>query len=201
MHLKDSEQAVKGLAMTEDHRLLERLRAGDSEALSAVFESYSDRIYRLALSLLHDEQSADGVVQDTFIALIEHLDSFEGRSSVGTWLYRVAYNNCMGRLRKNRPAVEVEDGDTVMPERFIDWQNIPEKMLTGSEAMAQVETALEMLSPALRAVFILRDIEDLPTEEVAQALDISISAVKVRLHRARLALREALSAYFEEALV
>lgn len=187
--------------MTEDRRLLERLRDGDSEALSTVFELYSDRIYRLALSLLHDEQSADGVVQDTFMALIEHLDSFEGRSSIGTWLYRVAYNNCMGRLRKIRPEVDVEDSDAVMPERFIDWQTIPETMLTGSEAMAQVEEALETLSPALRAVFILRDIEDLSTEEVAQALDISISAVKVRLHRARLALREALSAYFEEVVV
>jgi RNA polymerase sigma-70 factor (ECF subfamily) len=187
--------------MIDDQKMLEALRDGDPQALSEVFELYSDRIYRLALSLLHDEQAADGVVQDTFMALIEHLDSFEGRSSIGTWLYRVAYNNCMGRLRQVRPQIDVEDGDAGMPERFIDWQTIPETLMTGAEAMAQVEKALETLSPALRTVFILRDIEELSTEEVAQALDISISAVKVRLHRARLALREALSTYFEEALV
>ena len=187
--------------MAEDQRLLEALRDGDPDALSTIFEMYSDRIYRLALSLLHNEQSADGVVQDTFIALIEHLHLFEGRSSIGTWLYRVAYNNCMGRLRKIRPEVDVEEGDAAMPERFIDWQTIPEAVLTGSEAMAQVDAALETLSPTLRAVFILRDIENLSSEEVAQALDISISAVKVRLHRARLALREALSVYFEEVMV
>jgi RNA polymerase sigma-70 factor (ECF subfamily) len=181
--------------------LLDALRRGDADALSTVFELYSDRIYRLAVSLLHDEQSADGVVQDTFMALIEHLDSFEGRSSIGTWLYRVAYNNCMGRLRKVRPELDVEDGDAVLPERFIDWQTIPEILFTGDEAMAQVDKALQTLSPALRAVFMLRDIEELSTEEVAQSLDISTSAVKVRLHRARLALRETLSAYFEEALV
>jgi RNA polymerase sigma-70 factor (ECF subfamily) len=183
--------------------LLHRLRQRDQSALAEVFEVYSDRIYRLALSLLHDEQSADGVVQDTFISLIEHIDGFEGRSSLGTWLYRVAYNHCMGRLRRVRPQVplleEVEDNldQPIMPTHLMDWRNLPEALFGSSEAMQQMTLAIQGLAPSLRAVFILRDVEERSTEETAQIMAISPGAVKVRLHRARLALREALADYFE----
>ena len=187
--------------MRDETSLIEALRRRDTDALSMVFETYSDRIYRLALSLLGDEQAADGVVQDTFMSLIEHIDGFEGRAALGTWLYRVAYNNCMGRLRKLKPhlALEVDDEQGApLPENLLDWNAMPESLMTSSEAIQQIAQAIDTLNPTLRTVFLLRDVDELSTQETAEVLGVKPGTVKVRLHRARLALREALAGYFEE---
>lgn len=187
--------------MSDEHALVVALKQRDPAALAEVFATYSDKIYRLAVSLLHDEQTADGVVQDTFLSLIEHIHTFEERASLATWLYRVAYNHAQTRLRRQRPQVDVEelDGDDIaLPEKLIDWNTLPERLLTGEEAMSQIMAAIGTLSPPLRAVFILRDVEELSTEATAEALGIQPGAVKVRLHRARLALREQLAGYFED---
>jgi len=182
--------------------LVAALRQRDPDALTAVFERYADRLYRLAVSLLHDEQQADGVVQNTFMALIAHVDTFEGRASIGTWLYRVAYNESMMRLRRARPQVELEKLDeeegAPMPTSLIDWCAVPEEVASSREAVAQMERAVDRLPPGLRTVFTLRDVDELSTRETAEILGISESLVKVRLHRARLALREQLAEYFEE---
>jgi len=185
--------------MRDEQALVEALRQRDTDALSTVFETYSDRIYRLALSLLLDEQQADGVVQDTFISLIEHIDSFEGRAALGTWLYRVAYNNCMGRLRRIKPQLDLDDSeDASLPEKLMDWNAIPDKLMASAESIEQISRAVEGLNPALRVVFLLRDVEELSTIETAEVLGLKPGTVKVRLHRARLALREQLADYFEE---
>lgn len=185
--------------MRDERGLIAALRRRDQSALTQVFEQYADKIYRLAISVLHDEAQADGVVQDTFIVLIEHIDRFEERASIGTWLYRVAYNEAAGRLRRIRPQVAIDTIDEeVFPGVFVDWQNIPETVINSLEVAEQMQTAITQLSPALRAVFTLRDIEGLSTQETAASLGISESAVKVRLHRARLNLRESLASYFEE---
>lgn len=185
-----------------EQQLLEGLRARDHQALTILFERYADRIYRLALRLLNNETMADGVVQDTFMAVIDHIDSFEGRASISTWLYRVAYNNAAGRLRKMRPHVNLDeavDGYSI-PSAFIDWETIPERTMSSSEVKAELDRAIETLNPTLRAVFMLRDVEEFSTEETAHVLGISEGAVKVRLHRARLALREQLADYFVERM-
>ncbi len=188
--------------MADEQDVILALKQRDPDALAAVFEQYSNRIYRLGLSLLQDEQQADGVVQETFLALIKTIDRFEERASLGTWLYRVAHNEIMSRLRKQRPQLELDDldEDHAMPSALIDWQTLPESLLSGSEMRAQLDAAIAQLSPSLRAVFTLRDIEELSTRETAAALAISEAAVKVRLHRARLALREKLAATFDKAL-
>lgn len=185
--------------MSEEN-LIAALKRREPAALAAVFEQYADRIYRLAVSLLHDEQQADGVVQDTFLALIESIHQFEGRSSLGTWLYRVGYNECRMRQRSIRPDIEldaVEDPDA-MPQHFADWSTVPDHILESSEARTEMERAIQSLKPEMRTVFVLRDVEGLSTEETAHIMNISEGAVKVRLHRARLALREKLAAYFTE---
>jgi len=187
--------------MTETaNDLVDALRQRDPDALTTVFNTHADKIYRLAVSILHDEVQADGVVQNTFLALIKHIDRFEGRADIGTWLYRVAYNECMGRIRKQRPQVDLDTlfDDELMPTSFVDWNTLPDAILGSSEAMNEMQTAIKKLSPSLQAVFMLRDVEDLSTAQTAHILDISESAVKVRLHRARLALREHLAHYFEE---
>lgn len=186
--------------MADETQLIEALQRRDQAALSTVFEQYANKIYRLAAGILQDEQQADGVVQDTFLKLIEHIDSFEGRSSIGTWLYRVAYNEANGRLRKSKPQVnmdELVDAD-LMPACLVDWETLPEQVMSSSEALDLMQQAIEDLSPSLRAVFQLRDIDELSTQETADILGIKPAAVKVRLHRARLALRERLAHYFEE---
>ncbi len=186
--------------MEKQQVLFEALKQHDPEALAQVFERYSDKIYRLAVGILHDEQQADGVVQDTFIKLINSLDSFEGRSGIHTWLYRVAYNECLGRLRRTKPALSVDElpEDDFMPDNFTSWESVPDSVLTSHEAMQQMEAAVASLSQSLRVVFTLRDVEGLSVHETASILGISESAVKVRLHRARLVLREKLADYFEE---
>jgi RNA polymerase sigma-70 factor (ECF subfamily) len=185
-----------------EYELVQALRQRDGAALAAVFDIYSDRVYRLALSLLHDPQAAEDVVQEVFLALIEHIESFEGRASLGTWLYRVAYNEAVGRLRRSQVHFELEldeaDKETAMPLIFFDWQSLPEAWLSSAEVQTQIANAVQALNPTMRAVFMLRDIEELSTEETAEILGISPGAVKVRLHRARLVLRETLAGYFQE---
>lgn len=182
--------------------LIAALRAGHTEALGQIFDHYSNRVYRLALGLLQDEQLAEDITQEAFMRLLEHIHTFEGRSQLGTWLYRVAYNACLAQLRRGQKETdwagdESEDEGPPLPSHLIDWRNLPEEQVTAHELQGQVAAALASLSPNLRAVFILRDVEDLSTEETAQTLGIGASAVKVRLHRARLALRESLAAYLE----
>lgn len=186
--------------MTTPDDLIQRLQQRDPEALTTVFETYADSIYRLALKTLHDEQEADGIVQTTFLKLIESVDRFEGRANIGTWLYRVAYNECMTRFRRQKPNVSLDAllDDDLMPTNVTDWNNLPDQLLYSQEAREQMEQAIQKLSPSLRAVFILRDVEGVSTRETATILDISESAVKVRLHRARLFLRETLADYFQE---
>lgn len=186
--------------LNEEKQLIERLRQRDPDALSQAFEVHSDKIYRLAVSILRDEQQADGVVQETFLKLIQAIDRFEGRSRLDTWLYRVAYNECMGRMRRVHSDVPLDDflDEDFMPDNFISWEDVPEASLRGEEALQEMQAAIGALPAILSAVFTLRDIEGLSTRETASILGISQSAVKVRLHRARLLLREKLADYFQE---
>lgn len=186
----------------DSQQVLMALRRRDPQALAILFEQHADAIHRLALNVLGgDAQQADGVVQDTFIALIEHVEQFEGRARISTWLYRVAYNEALRRLRRARPQLALDDAldeDLPMPASLFDWRDLPEEALRQQEARAMMQAAIDALPASLRAAFTLRDVQEFSTREVAEILSISEAAVKVRLHRARLALREALSAYFEE---
>jgi RNA polymerase sigma-70 factor (ECF subfamily) len=183
--------------MSDDRELLEGLRRRDPEAFKTCFDRYSDRLFRVAVSLLKDEDEAESVVQDAFIRLFEKLDDFEGRSSLGTWLYRVTYNGAIDRLRRRRPALYLDGADpldeTPTPVVLTDWRQWPERVLSQAEVAAELEKAIDGLPEMYRAVFVLREIEGLSTRETADVVDASAGTVKVRLHRARLFLRERLS--------
>jgi RNA polymerase sigma-70 factor, ECF subfamily len=188
---------------------IDALRAGDPAAVGALFEAYADRIYRLALGLLREPAAAEDIVQETFLSALTHLDRFEGRSSLGTWLYRVAYNAAIDQLRRrsdeplppDEPEGDLETGMALpLPRSIIDWARTPERWQADHEVAAEIERAISELPQSLRIVFLLRDVEGLSTEETAEALGLSEGATKVRLHRARLAMRERLSAYFSERL-
>lgn len=177
--------------------LLKALRQRSPEAFTYLFEQYSDKLFRLSVSMLKDEVSAEGVVQDTFLRLIERLDQFEGRAKLGTWLYRIAYNLSVDRLRKRKPNVVLDDepgdGRLPAPVHLVDWQQWPEQLLTDSEVTQALDEAIAALPEKFRIVFVLREVEGLSTQETAEITNLSLSATKVRLHRARLFLREHLT--------
>jgi RNA polymerase sigma-70 factor (ECF subfamily) len=153
---------------------------------------------------MRDEAEAEDVMQETFLSAFKAIDRFEGRSGLSTWLYRIAYNAALMRLRRREPETVAVDepelsGDRVLvPEQLYDWCCLPEPDLDTAEARQELEQAIRELPEKLGAVFVLRELEGLSTEATAEALAISAVAVKTRLHRARLWLRERLSGYFTE---
>lgn len=181
---------------------LEALRKKDKRAFALLVDQNSDHIYRLALRLTGDPQDAEDVVQETFIKAFNNLDKFEGRSKVSTWLYRIATNEALMMIRKRKDGIthidegiETDEGET-MPIQIVDWCCLPEKEIMTDETRQMLNQAAMQLSSANRAAFLLRDVEGLSTQDAAAALDISESALKVRLMRARMELREQLSEYF-----
>ena len=182
------------------------LQSGDRAEFALFVETYSGQVYRLALKMLQNPQDAEDILQETFIKAYKALPNFEGRSSLSTWLYRIATNEALMFLRKKRPEqvsvdepLENEEGDE-RPRQIIDWCCLPENELMSSESRANLDHSVQQLPDSLRAVFLLRDIEGLSTRETAEVLDISESAVKTRLSRARFRLRELLSAYYSERM-
>jgi RNA polymerase sigma-70 factor (ECF subfamily) len=187
-----------------DAELVARLQTGDQVAYAQLVEQHAGPIYRLALRMMGNEADAEDVLQETFLSAFKSIGRFEARSSLSTWLYRIASNAALMRLRRSEPdqvsvdePVEREDGDLV-PRQFFDFCCLPEEDFLRDEAREEMQRAIADLPPTLRSVFILRDIEGLSTEETASALELSVSAVKSRLMRARLKLRERLSRYFSQ---
>lgn len=186
---------------------LTALRAGDRHEFARLVDAYSGPIYHLGLRMLGNPQDAEDMLQNTFLNALAHISEFEGRSSLSTWLYRIAVNEALTILRRRKPEVNLEDseaGDSEenpVPLRFVDWSGFPEEQLLSEEGRQVIERAIEALPTNLRAVFILRDVEGLSIKETAEALDLTEANVKVRLLRARLRLREQLSEYFGERLL
>ncbi len=184
--------------------LLERIRAGDKSACGECIETHSPAIYRLALRVMGDELEAEEVVQETFLSAFKGIDRFDGRSELRTWLYRIAHNAALMRLRRARPetvsveGTEEEDGSAPTPQALFDWCCLPEPEFAKAEVHEQLERAVAELPETLRSVFVLRSLEELSTEATAQALGVSEEVVKTRLHRARMQLRERMTAYFSQ---
>ncbi len=183
---------------------IEALRQGDRAEFARLVEQYDTYIYRLALRILGNPQDAEDVLQETFIKALKHLPSFDGRSSLSTWLYRIATNEALMLLRKEKGGVlsldepSPNDEEEQEPIQIVDWCCLPEEMLMNAETKKMLEQAIARLSPALRVVVVLRDLQGLSTRETSQILKISEEAVKTRLSRARLQLRQWLSEYFHQ---
>jgi len=185
---------------------LEALRTGDRAEFARLVETYSNIIYRLAIKMLKDPQDAEDVLQETFLKAYRHLSGFDGRSSLSTWLYRIATNEALMALRRRKFNIvsidQPADDDEALqaPVEIVDWCCVPEREMMSAEARAHMDQAIDSLSPALRAVFVLRDIQGLATQETADVLGLTEEAVKTRLSRARLMLREVLSGYYGERM-
>lgn len=188
----------------EDEKLVERARAGDKEALAQLVNSHLQPIYRVALRMCGNVNDAEETLQETFLSAIKSLPGFEGRSQFSTWLYRIASNACLMQRRRHATEPDMvpieQDGELpgdqdafVQPRLLVDWSAQPVDVALDHELQDTLKRAIADLPPTLRIVFIWRDLEGLSTTETAEILGITESAVKVRLHRARLQLRELLS--------
>jgi len=183
---------------------LEALRAGDRVEFARMVDAYSVPIYRLGLKMLGNTQDAEDVLQNTFLNAFTHLANFEGRSSISTWLYRIAANEALMTIRRHKSNINIEDlqiedsDDEIMPASFVDWSILPENELLSGESKKALDSAIQKLPESLRMVFVLRDVEDLSIRETAEILNLTEVNVKTRLLRARMALREQLSTYYGE---
>lgn len=187
---------------TDEAALLAGLRRHDPDACTCLVKRFAPLVYARALRLTGDPDEAEGVLQTTFIKVCEALPDFDGASSLGTWIYRIATNEGLMLLRRHKPQVDLDTvGDILQPEDLPQqrhaWSPDPLRSALNDELRGQLEAAIATLPESLRVVVELRDIEELTTEETAAQLGISPGAVKVRLHRARLRLREALARYME----
>ncbi len=189
-----------------EKKIVELAKQGDKEALSKLVNKYSERIFNLALRILRNREEAEDVLQETFITVLEKLHSFDGRSSFFTWIYRIATNASLMRLRKKKLVFQQISDDPDFQESvesrvFVDWSQDPSLNIFDRETKKKLDAAINELSDIYRSVFILRDIEGLSIKETSAILNITEENVKIRLRRARQYLRDILSDYFEERVV
>jgi RNA polymerase sigma-70 factor (ECF subfamily) len=194
-------KAVEGV--TDEMALVHAAKRGDLEAFSQLVNRYDRNIFRIAQHITHNEEDAQDVVQDAFLKAYQNLEQFQENSKFYTWLVRIAVNEALMKLRKRRTDrtvsldedVETEEGS--MPREVADWSPNPEQLYGQSELGDILKKTIQGLPPGFRTVFVLRDVEGLSTEETAEMLGLSVPAVKSRLLRARLQLRERLARYFK----
>lgn len=194
-------RAEEGVA--DEMALVHAAKSGDLEAFSQLVNRYDRNIFRIAQHITHNEEDAQDVVQDAFLKAYQNLQQFQGNSKFYTWLVRIAVNEALMKLRKRRTDrtvsldedVETEEGS--MPREVADWSPNPEQLYGQSELGDILKKTIQGLPPGFRTVFVLRDVEGLSTEETAEMLGLSIPAVKSRLLRARLQLRDRLTRYFK----
>jgi len=193
-------QSIAGqLEPHPDVALVERVRGGDVSAYDTLVRKYERQLFRIAQHITQNREDAEDVMQDAFLKAYEKLDQFQGNSKFYTWLVRIAVNESLMRLRKRRTGKlvsmdeDVQTDEGSVPRDFADWAPNPEQNYNQSELAEILKKTIQGLPPGFRTVFYLRDVEGLSTEETAQMLNLSIGAVKARLFRGRLRLREELS--------
>jgi RNA polymerase sigma-70 factor, ECF subfamily len=186
----------------DEAELVARAKAGDPAAFSDLVHHYDRRVFRMAKQITQNDDDAEDVLQEAFLKAYTHIDEFQGNSKFYTWIVRIAVNEALMKLRKRRsdrtvPLDEpIDTGEDEVAREIAVWDQNPEETYSREELAELLDQAVQSLKPAYRTVFVLRDIEELSIEETAEALRLSISAVKSRLLRARLQLREKLTRQF-----
>jgi RNA polymerase sigma-70 factor, ECF subfamily len=185
----------------DESALVAAAKAGDISAFETLVGRYERKIFRLTQNITQNREDAEDSMQEAFLKAFEHLGSFEGNSRFYTWLVRIAVNQALMKLRKRRPNVvsldeEVDTGEDMVPREVEDWGPSPADRYAQTQLSEILTKAINELDPPFRIVFQLRDIEELSTEETADTLGLSVPAVKSRLLRARLKLRQSLNQYF-----
>src|SRR5712671_2544899 len=195
--------AVDSLTSVDESQLVAQSRKGDMPAFSELVRRYEGKIFRLAQHITQNREDAEDVLQETFMKAYEHLDQFKGDSKFYTWIVRIAVNQALMKLRRRKTDRSVsldetiDTGEDTITREITAWDEDPEQRFSREELGGILDTAIQGLEPPYRSVFVLRDIEELSTEETAEALGLSVPAVKSRLLRARLQLREKLTRFFK----
>jgi len=191
--------ADAGSRQRDEAQLIAAILAGNRELYHRLIQPYELSVYRMALSFVKDETEAEDVAQEAFLKAFRDLGNFRGESKFSTWLIAITLNEARRRLRRQTTVrmesldEDPESGGKVSPALLRDWREIPSEALERREIRALLQEAIEHLSPIYREVVVLRDVEELSVEETAGTLAISIAAVKVRLHRARIMLQKELA--------
>jgi RNA polymerase sigma-70 factor (ECF subfamily) len=199
--------AARPASAATDEELVARARAKDFEAFEELLDRYENKVFRLAYRFVRNDTDAQEILQDTFLSIWRKLDTFKGDAKFSSWLYRVAANAALMRLRAQRRHPEISTEE--LPSGYLDdhgqlpavgenWAKRPDDQLQSAELRQHIEAAVDALPELYRTVFLIRDVEGLSTEETAEVLDISVPTVKTRLHRARIALRDAITSYFDQ---
>jgi len=191
----------------EDQRLVEALRRGEKGGVEELVDRYGGWIHRVARRLLDDPRDAEEVTQDVLLSAVQKIQTFKGEAAFSSWLYRIAANAAYQRLRAKRSRAEISlepflpafDGEGRHVQPVVDWSGQLEDPAVAGEARAAIERSLSRLPIEYRVVILLHDVEGLPNEEVATALGLTVAAVKSRVHRARLFLRQELAHLFSPA--
>ena len=183
-----------------DDALVKLAQHDDERAFGELVTRYESKVYSLAMKMLRNPEDAEDVLQETFLRAYRGLKSFKGNSTFSTWIYRITANSALMRLRKKQlPQVSIEDSDErETPIAIADWAPGPAEQLLNQEMQKVMDEAIDSLPHEFRQVFILRDVEEMSNSDVAEILDLSVAAVKSRLHRARLKVRNRLAQYFSE---
>jgi RNA polymerase sigma-70 factor (ECF subfamily) len=194
---------VSSLAGFDEAEVVAQAREGDARAFSELVRRYEGKIFRLAQHITQNREDAEDVLQETFMKAYEHLEQFQGNSKFYTWIVRIAVNQALMKLRRRKADRSVsldetiDTGEDTVVREIAAWDEDAEERYSREELAKILDTAVQSLDPPYRSVFQLRDIDDLSTEETADALGLSVPAVKSRLLRARLQLREKLTRYFK----
>jgi RNA polymerase sigma-70 factor, ECF subfamily len=188
----------------EETELINKAQNGDKAALAELVGRYEQTVYNFAFKICRDPDKAEHIMQETFYSMVKSLHQFDGKSKLSTWLYKIVSNHCLmlARKLKNKQFISIdenEDDDSLYTESYTaDWSAIPYKEAENKELRKILDEAIQKLSPEYRMIFLLRDVEALSTEETAQVTDLSVPAVKSRLHRARAFLRKELNQAFKQ---
>jgi len=191
------------IEIDDESAIVAQARLGDAKAFSELLRRYEGKIFRLALHITQNREDAEDVLQEAFLKAYEHLDQFQGQSKFYTWVVRIAVNQALMKLRKRKSdrSVSLDDtidtGEDTVAREIAAWDENPEQQYSREEINEILGTAIDGLAPIYRAVFVLRDVDGLSTEEAAEALELSVPAIKSRLLRARLQLRDKLTRYFK----
>ena len=193
------------VVLEDEHLLVSAAKQGENGAFEELVNRYERRILRLTWNITGNHEDAEDALQEAFIKAYSHLSEFRGESRFYTWLVRIAANEALMKLRKRRPEESsidepVPDEDDLMPRELDDWSPSPEQKCAQNELREILHQAVEKLEPDFRMVFVLRDMEELSTEETALLLGLSVPAVKSRLLRARLKLRLRLNRFFVQVI-
>ena len=185
----------------EEKELIKKAKEGDRNALEKLVKLYEQTVYNFAFKICRDKERAEHTMQETFLSMVKSIKQFSGKSKLSTWLYTVVSNHCLMMARSNKKHLHasIDDEDSLIDEKNItDWNISPERIAENGELKDILNEAINKLPPDYRIVFMLRDIQGFSTEETGKAINLSVPAVKSRLHRARAFLRNELNNTFSD---